>query len=117
MRRLLSVALRQQGFAVWLAADGEEAADLYERNHETIDVVLIDVRMPRRDGPQTLADLREINPAISCCFMSGDFGGYSEETLRDLSSAAVLRKPFHLDEIGQTLRELTHDRQLVTSSR
>jgi CheY-like chemotaxis protein len=47
---------------VWLAAGGQEALDLYQRHREAIDVVLLDVRMPGLDGPQTLAALRALNP-------------------------------------------------------
>jgi CheY-like chemotaxis protein len=108
IRGLLNIALRRQGFAVWLAAGGQAAVDLYRRHHDKIDAVLMDVRMPVRDGPQTLAELRAINPEIACCFMSGDLGGYSAETLRDLGAAAMLRKPFHLDEVFQVLGKLTN---------
>src|SRR5260370_467742 len=69
---VLDVALRQEGFTVWLAVNGQEALDLYRRCRRTIDAVLLDVRMPGWDGPRTLAALRELNPKIRCCFMSGD---------------------------------------------
>ena len=106
LRRLLDVGMRQEGFAVWLAATGREALDLYRRHRETIDVVLLDVLMPGLDGPQTLAALQELNPEIRCCFMSGDLGSYTEERLRGLGAAAVLQKPFRLAEAAQALRQL-----------
>src|SRR5437016_1778549 len=96
MRGVLTIAMRQQGFVVWLAAACLEALDLYRLHHEAIDVVLMDVRMPGQDGPQTLAALQEVNPQIRCCFMTGDLGNYTEERLRSLGAAAVLRKPFRL---------------------
>jgi CheY-like chemotaxis protein len=103
VRRLLKVGMRQQGFAVWLAAGGQEALELYRRHQETIDVVLMDVRMPGLDGPQTLAALRELTPQIRCCFMSGDAGSYTEDRLRNWSAAAVLQKPFPLAEVARVL--------------
>jgi CheY-like chemotaxis protein len=109
VRGVLNVAMRQQGFAVWLAVDGQEALDLYRRHRETIDVVLLDVRMPGLDGPQTLAALQELNPRICCCFMSGDPGRYTVERLRDLGAAAVLPKPLHFAEVAQVLRECASD--------
>ncbi len=102
---MLDAGLRQQGFAVWLAADGRAAVDLYRRHGPAIGVVLMDVRMPGMDGPQTLAAVRDINPRVPCCFMSGDTGGYTEAGLRNLG-AAVLRKPFRLAEVGRILRDL-----------
>ena len=49
--RVLDLVLRQQGFAVWPAAGGVEAVELYRRHREAIDVVLLDVCMPGLDGP------------------------------------------------------------------
>jgi len=106
LRGLLNVGMRQEGFAVWLAANSREALDLYRRHRETIDLVLLDVLMPGLDGPQTLAALQELNPQIRCCFMSGNLGGYTEERLRGLGAAAVLQKPFRLAEAAQLLRQL-----------
>jgi CheY-like chemotaxis protein len=106
LRRLLGIGLRREGFAVWLAATGREALDLYRRHREIIDTVLLDVLMPGLNGPQTLAALQELNPQIRCCFMSGDLGSYTEERLRSLDAAAVLQKPFPLDEVAQVLRQL-----------
>jgi len=106
LRGVLDVGMRQEGFAVWLAANGREALDLYRRHRETIDVVLLDVLMPGLDGPQTLAALQALNPQIRSCFMSGDLGSYTEERLRGLGAAAILQKPFRLAEVAQVLRQL-----------
>ncbi len=109
LRGVLGVALRQEGFAVWLAASGREALDLYRSHREAIDMVLLDVLMPGLDGPETLAALQELNPQIRCCFMSGDLGGFTGGGLRHLGAAAVLQKPFLLTEVAQVLRQLAND--------
>jgi CheY-like chemotaxis protein len=106
MRGVLNLAMRQQGFEVRLAANGREAIDLYRQDGRGIDVVLLDVRMPGLDGPQTLAALQALNPQIRCCFMSGDLGSYTESTLTALGAAALLLKPFRLAEVAQVLSEL-----------
>jgi CheY-like chemotaxis protein len=109
LREVVSLGMRQQGFAVWQAAHGQEALDQYRRHHETIDMVLMDVAMPGLDGPQALAALQELNPRIHCCFMSGDLGAYTEARLYDLGAAAVLRKPFHLTGVAEVLWEWVRD--------
>lgn len=106
VRGVLGVAMQQQGFAVWVAASGQEAIDLFRRHGEIIDVVLLDVRMPELDGLQTLAALRELNPQVRCCFMSGDLGNHTEERLHGLGVATVLAKPFELGAVTQVVREL-----------
>lgn len=112
VRSVLNAGMRQQGFAVWLATAGREAVDLYRKNREAIDIVLLDLRMTEMDGPQTLAELQAINPEVCCCFMSGDLGELAEWKLCNLGAAAVIRKPFHLAEIAEMLRDLaTHGKR------
>jgi CheY-like chemotaxis protein len=116
MRRMLDAGLRQEGFAVWLAAEGGEALALYWDHREAIDVVLLDVRMPGLDGPQTLVALRQLNPRDCCCFMSGDLGEYTEEGLRDLGAAAHFHKPFHLADVAGALSQLAGNVRPSSSS-
>jgi CheY-like chemotaxis protein len=109
VRGILNVGMRRQGFTVWLAANGQEALDLYRRHRRTIDVVLMDVCMPGLDGPQTLAALQKINGYLRCCFMSGDLGHYTEWKLCNLGAAAVIRKPFRPAEVAEMLGELVRN--------
>jgi CheY-like chemotaxis protein len=64
VRGLLDIAMRREGFAVWLAANGHEVVEMYRCQRETIDAVLLDICMPGLDGPPTLAALQELNPQI-----------------------------------------------------
>ncbi len=109
----LDVALRKHGFAVWSAADGDQALALYDSHRSGIDVVLLDIRMPGRDGPQTLAALQRLNPDILCCFMSGDCGTYSLEALLALGAARVFKKPFSLSEVIAVVSQLVRDAKSV----
>jgi CheY-like chemotaxis protein len=106
IRSMLEVALRQQGLAVWSASNGREALDLYQHHLKAVQVILLDVRMPILDGPHTLAALRELNPDIQCCFMSGHSGDYSHESLLQLGAAHVFFKPFKLTEVIHAVEEL-----------
>jgi CheY-like chemotaxis protein len=112
VRDVCKIAMRQQGFAVWVAANGRDAVKLYRRHGAAIDVVLMDVRMSGLDGPQTLARLQELNIRVCCCFMSGGFGRYTDWQLSNLSSCVVLRKPFPLDGVGEMLWELARKANL-----
>lgn len=106
MRAVLNVGMQQQGFTAFVAANGREAIDLYRRHHDSIDVALLDVRMPDLDGPHTLMALQRLNPKICCCFMSGDLGRYTEGQLHSLGAVGFIRKPFCLGETAQRLWDL-----------
>jgi CheY-like chemotaxis protein len=107
IRLLLDAALRQRGFTVWTACDGEEALRLYRRHRPGIALVLLDVRMPLLDGPQTVAVLRQWEPALTFCFMSGQSGDYSPQELLALGAACVFQKPFRVAEVQETVEQLT----------
>jgi len=106
IRALLRLELEPRGFNVWLAADGDDAVDLYRHNHLAIDVVLLDVQMPGLDGPQTLAALQQFDRKVRACFMTGDPGIYNEADLRQRGAACVFHKPFQAAAVAQTLDQL-----------
>jgi two-component system, OmpR family, response regulator len=106
VRQMLDLALSRYG-VVPLVADGSETAvEVFRKHAQTIEVVLLDVQMPGADGPQTLAALRQINPHVRCCFMSGFSGKYSEVQLLAMGASQVFVKPFKsLEELARRLRE------------
>jgi two-component system, OmpR family, response regulator len=91
---MLDLALSQGGFAVTLATTGNEAIELYRKHHDKFALVLMDVQMAGMDGPTTLAILRQINPELKCCFMSGSTGKYTSQELLDMGAVHVTMKPF-----------------------
>ncbi len=100
----LAPALRVRGFRVWCAAGGRKAVNLFRDRRKVIDVVLLDVHMPHMDGPQALSAIQAIAPQISCCFMSGDLGLYSESELQARGAHSVLAKPVRIEPLINTLR-------------
>ncbi len=104
---VLEFGLQREGFAVWLAGDGAQAVSLYRDHCQEIDAALLDVRMPRLDGPETLSALKEITPRVRCCFMSGYLGSYTADGLRLCGAQAILAKPFLLPEVVRVVRALT----------
>lgn len=58
-RRLLELFLRNQGYQIYTASNGEELLDLYS-DHPDTDLVILDIMMPIMNGIETCAALREI---------------------------------------------------------
>jgi CheY-like chemotaxis protein len=106
VRNLIGLTLRQHGLSVWLAASGQEAWELFHRNRQAIAVVLLDVGMKTLDGPQTLAALRSVRPDLRCCFMTGGIRDYTKTELLGMGAFRVFAKPFVLNEMAETLRNL-----------
>jgi len=106
VRSVLQRSLERHGFRVMLARDGQEALELFEQHREQIQLVLLDVLMPRLDGPQALAQMMESEPNLVSCFMTGHAGKYEEKDLFRAGARRVFAKPFRLAEVLHSLREL-----------
>jgi two-component system response regulator (stage 0 sporulation protein F) len=110
VRTVLSRTLRDDGFAVWPAADGYQALKTYIKYCDEIDFALIDVRMPEFDGPQTLSALQQVNPHLRFCFMTGDPGRYTEDQLMARGADGILHKPFRAEDLAQVMQKATQDK-------
>lgn len=106
IRKLLATALPRYGFAVWVVPNGREAIGVYGAHRASIDLALLDVQMAECDGPQTLAGLREISPDVRVCFMTGNPGQHTVQSLLALGAVAVLKKPFALAGLAANLKRL-----------
>jgi DNA-binding NtrC family response regulator len=104
VRIMVQLGLERNGFDVRSASNGWEAIELYRMHRESIAVVLLDVCMTGLDGPQTLQGLRKVNPEVRACFMSGNWGSYEPDQLRQRGAAHVIAKPFMLDQLANILR-------------
>lgn len=71
IRVLLKTLLEKSGYAVLEAVDGSEAVSEFREHREEIDLLVFDVRMPRKDGKQAYDEIKQIRPDIKILFISG----------------------------------------------
>ena len=93
-REVLGTLLRTEGYEVSIAVDGVEAIERYRQR--PADVVLIDVFMPRKDGIETIRELREEFGDPLCIAMSADGDPTRRSALdraREAGARLALRKP------------------------
>ena len=105
IRKLTRIILEQNGYTVFVAADGVEALDLWEKNSGNFHLLLTDIVMPAGISGRDLAKrLRERNPALRVIFTSG----YSPEVAgRDLTlqpGLNFIQKPSSPQELLETVR-------------
>lgn len=98
--------LRKLGYEVMLASSGQEAIELYQKDQDKIDIVLLDVVMPGMGGGETYDRMKEINPGIKVLLSSGySIDGQATEILgRDCDG--FIQKPFDLGQLSQIIREI-----------
>ncbi len=103
LRTLLTQILERNGFQVLLAGDGQEALRIFQQ-HPRIDLVLLDLRMPRMDGFETCRALRVLDQKVPILMMSGHQDSALVAGNGALGIQGFLQKPFRS---GQ-LRDLLH---------
>ncbi|WP_291986809.1 ATP-binding protein [Luteitalea sp.] len=98
--------LRDAGFEVTMAGDGEEA--LARARAQTFDAVICDLRMPRVDGPTFYRAIAEYSApqARRVIFVTGDVTGTEAARFLDDSGCPWLAKPFRLAELLRVVRDV-----------
>jgi two-component system, cell cycle sensor histidine kinase and response regulator CckA len=99
VREFVRTVLLQAGYIVVAASDGDEALALFRPRPFRFDLVLTDVMMPNRTGPELAADIRAIAPNVRILFMSGFAGGIPSHPVSLPFGTKVLAKPFSLDSL------------------
>ncbi len=105
VRRYMKITLEKLGYTVLLAIDGKEAVGIYKQKKEEIDLVLLDMIMPKMDGKETNLALRKINPDVKVLLASGySQNGTATEILNE-GALGFVQKPFRMDELSKAIAE------------
>ena len=94
-RQLMGGILRHEAYAVLEACDYAEALAVDQRHHGEIDLVLIDLSLPGRNGYELFQALRAREPWLRVLFVSGNAGAALRRFFDELASDVhFLPKPF-----------------------
>ena len=98
--------LENMGYTVLIARSGKEAIDIYEKDKDKIDLIVLDMIMPDMSGGDTFERLKEINPAIKVLLSSGySINGQATEIL-ERGCDSFIQKPFNIKDLSQKLRQV-----------
>ena len=99
MLRLLERVLSKRGYQVLTAADGEKAIEVHRSHKDAIDIILLDLDLPKISGRHVLVKLKTEKPDVKIVIASG----YLEPDLRSKIERAGLtyfiHKPYILDDV------------------
>jgi CheY-like chemotaxis protein len=103
IRDSLSAFLKGNGYSVFTAVDGLDAVEKYGKTKGySIDLVILDMVMPRMDGKEAFVKMKEINPAITAIGITG-YTTYTAEEMAALGMKKMLHKPFAFEELLNTV--------------
>jgi CheY-like chemotaxis protein len=106
VRELLRSVLEEHGYRVTFASDGETAANFFSASPETFDVVLLDLQLPDISGLSVLERIKQVRPAQKFITISGYTSPEINAELQRLGVGDHLIKPYHLGDLGRTLRNV-----------
>ncbi|MFH0823175.1 MAG: ATP-binding protein [Pseudomonadota bacterium] len=105
IRAVLSDMLREMGYSVLTAVDGQEGLEVYRERRDDIDLVIMDMIMPRLNGKEAFAEMKKINPLLRAILSTGFcHAATAEEAVFD-GIIACIQKPFHMEELSRAIAQ------------
>jgi len=106
IRQVTSDILGSYGYRVRLACDGEEGVAAYRRQARQIDLVILDMVMPRQGGRETFLQLQEINPKVRVLFSTGYSQNEKVNEILALGVKGFIQKPYQIRDLLAKVREI-----------
>ena len=102
IRKLLSISLRNEGYDVITADNGQSGIELFEQ--EAPSIVLTDIKMPGMDGIDVLRRIKKINPDAEVIIITGY--GDMENAVKSiqLEASDFIAKPINAEALSKALR-------------
>ncbi|MDL1981091.1 MAG: PAS domain S-box protein [Deltaproteobacteria bacterium] len=98
--------LKAMGYKVLTAKSGQEAIELYQKNQEDIDIVILDMIMPNMSGGEVCDRMKEINPDIKVLLSSGYSVDGQATDILNRGCNGFIQKPFNINELSAAIRQI-----------
>jgi CheY-like chemotaxis protein len=102
MKRLLEAL----GYSVLACGDPDDAIEAFRREAETIDLVLLDIIMPRKSGTAVFDEMVRIKPSVKALFVSGYPADFLHEKGVRLENVRLIMKPVIPQELAANIRSI-----------
>ncbi|MDO5096033.1 MAG: response regulator transcription factor [Peptostreptococcaceae bacterium] len=112
IRSFISLNLKKEGYEVLEAEDGEVAIDVFHKNKD-INIVLLDVMMPKLDGFEVLKVLRQERPDVGIIMLTARTSDQDKVMGLEYGADDYISKPFSPAELTARIKSLV--RRLTTN--
>ncbi len=106
IREIAQNVLESVGYTVYVAADGQEAVDVFKAHADEISLALLDAVMPKLGGHEVRTQIRALRPDVRILYNSGYDPDVYPDLFRVDQSVRILQKPYDLDTLLQAVRGL-----------
>ncbi len=94
------------GYDVFLAANGEEGMEMFKEHYKTIDLVILDMIMPKMSGYDTFKNMKEIDPDVKILLSSGFSRDADMKELQQEGALGFIQKPYTYAELSRILAKV-----------
>ena len=115
IRALARKILQRDGHEVHLADSGHSGLAIFSREHKSLGLVLLDIRMHGLSGIETLRRIRDISPTIPCIMSSGQIADQKDLPDDLTEHLRFLQKPYRANTLSEMVRRLALERQPTTA--
>ena len=106
LRALIKEVLERKGYGVIEAADGDDAVEKFKERRDEIDLLILDVVMPRKNGKEAYEEIARLKPDARVCFTSGYTGDVVlGKGIRD-ESVDYISKPLSPNDLLLKVRQV-----------
>jgi len=103
VRDVATEFLTHLGYQVVTASDGREAVDYYTSHADEIDLVIVDMIMPRMGGRDCFLALKALNPSIRAILSSGYGFNVAAQEMIEAGMLSFVQKPYDLLEFSEAI--------------
>jgi len=103
IRDVLTEMLQEMGFRVVAACDGLEGLDLYRRLWDQLDLVILDMVMPKLSGKETFVEMKRINPSIRAILSTGFAEDSVARDALDRGITGFIKKPYRIQDLSEMI--------------
>lgn len=108
LQRLYSLILREAGFEIIeTAINGKDALEKYHKLEIKPDIILMDHRMPIKNGLDTMIEILKMNNKEKIIFASADIS--VKEKAKEIGACAFLDKPFKMQQLLIRIQQIVDD--------
>jgi len=102
--------LEELGYIVLPAGSGQEAIDIFQKDRDKIDMIIMDMIMPEMSGSETFDRLKEISPDVKILLSSGySVDGQATDILRR-GCDGFIQKPFNMNQLAERIQKIMPSR-------
>jgi CheY-like chemotaxis protein len=98
--------LKELGYRVLVAKSGLEAIEVYNNNHKTIDLVIMDMIMPGMGGGEAYDRLKKINPEVKVLLSSGYSINGQATRILNRGCDGFIQKPFNMKQLSEKIHSI-----------